>query len=373
MTVRMMLPLEEHAHARPCPACQGRGVTGARYEMPTGAAADLQAPKMVLLLEVFCPACGGCGNGDPEHAGCKAAWHPDPDDAGLFGEGDPDNVGLGEDDDFDLDGLADDHDDDCGPACYSCASGRGWYPIQGFTGEGDSTEMYTLRGLCGCSTDRLVPEGSQPVSSTTSAAEVHTGTMSDEKTDQPGSYADQAAAFIAGVERHAALGLPELPDDPAAAAAMRAAGYEVLAEVRQIEWPVALASVAGHDEEALYTVSAFGVAQVLGATPENLIGSQFIATYRETPETGPVLSAFRAVPDPAAGKEMTVRCLLLAGDQAELVPDGAEDDGDIARWPAAAIAAETGLQLEDLPGKRFRALVAEQAGRVLFSGFTLTG
>jgi len=145
--VRMMLPVQEHAHDRPCPACQGRGVTGAMYEMPAGAAADPQAPEVVLLLEVFCPGCGGCGNGDPEHAGCQAAWHPDPDDGVLFGDDDPDDPEGGED------------GEDGGQGCPSCGSGRGWFPIQGFTGEGAATEMYTLRGLCGCATGRLVPEG----------------------------------------------------------------------------------------------------------------------------------------------------------------------------------------------------------------------
>lgn len=70
-----------------------------------------------------------------------------------------------------------------------------------------------------------------------------------------------------------------------------------------------------------------------------------------------------------AGPEMTVRCVLLAGDQAELTADDGDSD-DIARWPAAAIAAETGLPLEDLPGKRFRVRVAQEDGRVLFSGFS---
>ena len=41
--------------------------------------------------------------------------------------------------------------------CPSCQTGRGWYPVQGVTGEGDDAEMYILRTLCGCSTDRLVP------------------------------------------------------------------------------------------------------------------------------------------------------------------------------------------------------------------------
>lgn len=358
--VRMMLPVQEHTHDRPCPACHGHGVTGRRYEMPTGAAADLQAPDVVLLLEVFCPACGGCGNGDPEHAGCEAAWHPDPGDDDQFDDDDPDDdLGDGE------------------SACWSCGSGRGWFPIQGFT-EGPDTEMYTLRGICSCATDRLVPEGSQPVS-TTPAAAVHTGTMSDEKTDQPGSYGEQAAAFIAGVERHAGLGLPVLPDDPAAAAAMRAAGYDVLAEVIELDWPVAivqLASEADEDDGARHAISGPQLAAALGVTAAELdAGLKFLATMRETPETGPVLSGFRPVPAPqpaVADREMTIRCLLLVGDQAELVADGGEPD-DIVRWPAAAIAADTGLPLEDLPGRRFRARVTEQDGRVLFSAFSALG
>lgn len=359
MTVRMMLPLEERAHARPCPACQGHGVTGTRYEMPVSAVTDLQALDVVLLLEVFCAACGGCGNGDPDHAGCQPDWHP----------------AAGDDDGFDLDGLADDHDDDVDPgdgepACFSCGSGRGWYPIQGFTGEDDTAEMYTLRGLCGCSTGRLVPEGSQPASTTTPAVPVHTGTMSDEKTDQPGTdYSAQAAEFIAGVERHAALGLPELPDDPEAAAAMRAAGYKVLAEVTELDWPVAVVQLATDDEDggARHYISAPELAQRLGVTTgDDLAGREFIATYQEDPETGPVLFGFRPLPAVTA-----VRCLLVAGDQAELVREGAEEESDVARWPAAAIAEQTGLPLEDLPGKVFRVRVTELDGRVLFSGFTL--
>jgi ribosomal protein S27AE len=130
MTTRMILPLEERNHATPCRACRGLGVTGQRYEMQTDS-------DVVLLLEVFCPACGGCGNGDPEHGGCKATWHAEPDDG----------------DAFDYDDLDDeDFDDADGPPCPSCGSGRGWFPIQGF----DDAEVYTLRGLCGCSTPRLV-------------------------------------------------------------------------------------------------------------------------------------------------------------------------------------------------------------------------
>src|SRR5436190_12024675 len=162
-------------------------------------------------------------------------------------------------------------------------------------------------------------------------------------------YADQAAQFIAEAERHAALGLPTLPDDPAAAAAMRAAGYEVLAEVAELDGPVALVSVAAEDEEIRHAVRAGELAAALGVAAEQLAGQEFLAGFREPPEAGPVLSGFR----PVAGKEMTVHCLLVFGDQAELLPGSGEAD-DVARWPAAAIMEETGLQLEDLPGKRFR-------------------
>jgi hypothetical protein len=73
----------------------------------------------------------------------------------------------------------------------------------------------------------------------------------------------------------------------------------------------------------------------------------------------------------AAGEEMTVACLLLFGDQAELVPADGQVHDDPARWPAAAIAEETGLEVADLPGKRFRVRVDEAGGLVLFSGFRL--
>ncbi len=132
----LMLPLEQHNHTTPCPACGGRGVTGERYKMGvTG---------HVLLLEVFCPSCGGCGNGDPEHAGCKPEWHPCPDDDGLY-ECPDDNWNGPDDDPY------------AGDVCPSCGTGRGWYPVQGFTGEGDDAKMHVLRGLCGCSESRLVP------------------------------------------------------------------------------------------------------------------------------------------------------------------------------------------------------------------------
>jgi len=64
---------------------------------------------------------------------------------------------------------------------------------------------------------------------------------------------------------------------------------------------------------------------------------------------------------------VTVRCILMFGDQAELqIPDSDEP----ARWPAAAIAADTGLDLAAIPGRRFRVDLSEtpESGRV-FEGF----
>jgi hypothetical protein len=117
--------------------------------------------------------------------------------------------------------------------------------------------------------------------------------MSDRETDA--GYEDQAAEFIAGVQRIAALGLPQLPDDPAAAAAMRAAGYEVLAECTEAG-DVAIVRVLSEDEHVRHVVKLSDLAAALGVDAGDLAGRQFIATMRETPETGPVLSGFRPVP-----------------------------------------------------------------------------
>ena len=110
------------------------------------------------------------------------------------------------------------------------------------------------------------------------------------------AYSDQAAAFIDATERYAALGLPSLPEDPAAAAAMRAAGYEVLAEVLEVDGPVVIVHVLAEDEDVFHAVSEPELAAALGVCAVELEGLEFIAALRETPETGPVLSGFRPVP-----------------------------------------------------------------------------
>jgi len=126
-----VLPIAAHPlYLRPCPACDGRGITGDRYEMPTDGGP-------ILLVDVICPVCGGCGNGDPEHLACLADAHAYPD----------------EHDDYD-----DDDYDDNGQPCPSCGSGRGWNAVQGIgqDDDGDPEGLAVLRVPCGCSADRLV-------------------------------------------------------------------------------------------------------------------------------------------------------------------------------------------------------------------------
>lgn len=57
---------------------------------------------------------------------------------------------------------------------------------------------------------------------------------------------------------------------------------------------------------------------------------------------------------------ITVRVLLLFGDQAEIVADiPAEDRAEPERYPAAEIAAAVGVPVSDLPGKRLTAEVSD--------------
>jgi hypothetical protein len=145
-----VLPLAElPAYPDPCSGCDGDGVTGVRYEFPTDTGP-------VLLCEVICPDCGGCGNGDPAHIGCPPDAHAYP---GEF-PGDPGDDAAyrrwseARDAEIDRDnGDLDEEDDDA--ACFSCGSGRGWVTVQGFYGEGEDCQMVLLRVPCGCSTDRL--------------------------------------------------------------------------------------------------------------------------------------------------------------------------------------------------------------------------
>lgn len=126
-------PAPDLGDALPCTVCEGAGITGERYAM--------QAGTQPLIVDVFCPACGGCGR--TAHEGCREEEH-----------------GIGVDDeldDFDLDDGEEDQDEEDGqPACPSC-DGRTWYPVQGFTEPGENAVVLVLRMPCGCTEDRAQP------------------------------------------------------------------------------------------------------------------------------------------------------------------------------------------------------------------------
>ncbi|MFB7596907.1 hypothetical protein [Streptomyces sp. NPDC056160] len=61
-----------------------------------------------------------------------------------------------------------------------------------------------------------------------------------------------------------------------------------------------------------------------------------------------------------ATERVTVRVLLLFGDQAEVVADvPPEERAEPERYPAADIAAATGVSVSDLPGVRLSAEVGD--------------
>lgn len=131
MTIAMHVPFPapDLGDAQPCTVCEGAGITGERYTMQGG--------NVPLAVDVFCPACGGCGRA--VHEGCAEAEH-----------------GIGVDDELDeiFDHLADD-EDDAEPACPSC-DGRTWFPVQGFT-SGENAAVLVLKVPCGCMENHAKP------------------------------------------------------------------------------------------------------------------------------------------------------------------------------------------------------------------------
>lgn len=121
---RMRLPAPEpYTGAGRCPACHGRKLTGARYEMPTSEGGP------VIVVDEICPACDGCGRA--VHDGCEPREH---------GE-------------WEYDAEDDDHDDGppLGEVCLSC-HGRHWWACTGF----DQMRVHLLRVPCGCAEKLMV-------------------------------------------------------------------------------------------------------------------------------------------------------------------------------------------------------------------------
>ena len=107
----------------PCPDCSGQGVTGDHYTMPVG--------DNALLVDVFCPACQGCGRAD--HDACTPGSHAlDPDEDLDDDNSDPPPGHIGDQE------------------CYSCAC-RGWNAVHGWdANDPEPTETTLLRVPCGC-------------------------------------------------------------------------------------------------------------------------------------------------------------------------------------------------------------------------------
>lgn len=119
---------------RACSTCEGVGVTGERYRM------QLSPDEQPLLVDVFCPRCGGCGRAEHDDETCTAREHAEDDDSGYDDEDDLDDV-----------------------RCWSCRD-RGWWSATGWPVDADRSavgdEVVTLRMPCGCTSGRveLIPD-----------------------------------------------------------------------------------------------------------------------------------------------------------------------------------------------------------------------
>lgn len=151
----------------------------------------------------------------------------------------------------------------------------------------------------------------------------------------------------------------ELLDAKGAAAEAGIAYGTVRADISRERWPAPDA-----DE--------FGVKRWKRRTVRDEMASRR-PNRRRRPGGTPGAADTTGGPVSGEGRETAVACLLLFGDDAELALEGAEDAGSTVRWPAAVIAAETGLELDELPGRRFLVRVTEDGEGQRFAGFRLAG
>ncbi|MFC4909329.1 hypothetical protein [Actinomadura gamaensis] len=143
-------PLDD---AAPCAVCGGLGLTHERVS--TNWSPDpLTGRARLLLLPVFCPACGGCGRSG--HDGC--AWESHGYPSGALDELTDGPPPKPEEDDAFPDGRsARDRERRC-PWCDD----RGWRHIQAFRETSDGARIFA-RTPCGCTEPLIEPVPAEDV------------------------------------------------------------------------------------------------------------------------------------------------------------------------------------------------------------------
>lgn len=149
----------------PCEPCQGAGTTGEMYAHAGG-------NGITLVIDILCPACGGCGRAEhtecePEAhgttpAGLTAARLAPPDPAAILDghpvPDDPDTaafvlpLSVAYLDDADETAPWIGHPDGTAP-CPAC-EGRQWTAVPALTGKAPDTRVITFRVPCGCAEGR---------------------------------------------------------------------------------------------------------------------------------------------------------------------------------------------------------------------------
>jgi hypothetical protein len=126
----MHLPLPDpYRGPGTCEPCEGAGFTGARYRMPAG--------DKTLIVDVFCPACLGCGQAG--HVSCVEQQHHDWRDRPAAGP---------------RERLA-------RLSCPFCG-GPGWWVMTAFpSGDDPGGDVVFIRVPCGCAEARMVPYDEQ--------------------------------------------------------------------------------------------------------------------------------------------------------------------------------------------------------------------
>ncbi|MCP2340477.1 hypothetical protein [Actinomadura rupiterrae] len=147
-----VFPSPELDGAVPCAVCRGLGITHERVSTDWDRD-PVTGEVRLLLLPVFCPACGGCGRSG--HDGCELIAHGYP--SGALDElidGPPPGADSAEDEL--LPGRGPD------PECPAC-DGRGWRPIQSSRADDPDGARIFARMPCRCAKHLIEPVPAEDV------------------------------------------------------------------------------------------------------------------------------------------------------------------------------------------------------------------